>query len=86
MRSGTELSQFLKDFLPTFEIICILSYIGYLPQVLETHREGRVLSYNIYTGEAKTVLNELYLANGIALSLDETFLAISEMSVARIRR
>ena len=45
-----------------------------------------MLSYNIYTGETKTVLNELYLANGIALSLDETFLAISEMSVARIRR
>ncbi|KAL3853839.1 hypothetical protein ACJMK2_017340 [Sinanodonta woodiana] len=55
-------------------------------EVLETHNEGRLLQYNISSGQSKCLLSDLYLANGVALAPEEHMLLISEMSVSRIRR
>jgi len=54
--------------------------------VLETRPNGRLLRYDLKTGQCTTVLYDLYLANGLSLSRDQDFLLIAEMSVARIRR
>ncbi|XP_052260836.1 adipocyte plasma membrane-associated protein-like isoform X2 [Dreissena polymorpha] len=54
--------------------------------VLETRPDGRLLHYDSTTGVCRTVLSGLYLANGLTLSHDKTFILVNEMSVARIRR
>ncbi|KAL4226153.1 hypothetical protein ACF0H5_014139 [Mactra antiquata] len=54
--------------------------------VIETRPDGRVMQYNIKTGVCNTLISGLYLANGISLSYDQTYLLISEMSIASIRR
>ena len=53
---------------------------------METNKLGRVLEYNSVTAQARTVQHGLYLANGISLAKDETYLVVAEMSVCRIQR
>ncbi len=47
---------------------------------------GRLLSVNYYTRETKVLLEDLYFANGVALSPDEDFVLVSETSEYRITR
>ena len=54
--------------------------------MLEGGGQGRVISYNLKTGESEVLLNGLFFANGVALSPDEDFLLVSETSAHRIVR
>ena len=47
---------------------------------------GRLLSYNINTGVTSLLLDNLYFANGVALSNDESFLLVNETAASRVRR
>ncbi|XP_064632804.1 adipocyte plasma membrane-associated protein-like [Lineus longissimus] len=53
-------------------------------EVIETNHLGRLLSYDPRTKTLSLVLDNLYLANGIALSQDESYILIQEMSIMRI--
>ncbi|KAM8971975.1 adipocyte plasma membrane-associated protein-like [Pelodytes ibericus] len=55
-------------------------------EVLETNHLGRLIKYNPVTREAETLLDDLYMANGLALSSDEDFILIAETSICRISR
>ncbi|XP_040200009.1 adipocyte plasma membrane-associated protein-like [Rana temporaria] len=55
-------------------------------EVLETNHCGRLIRYDIVKKEAKTLLEDLYMANGLALSPEEDYLLIAETSIARISR
>ena len=55
-------------------------------QVIETNNHGKLLSFNPVTKETKVLLNNLYLANGVAVSACGTFLLVVEMSVCQIRK
>ncbi|XP_021370256.1 adipocyte plasma membrane-associated protein-like [Mizuhopecten yessoensis] len=58
----------------------------YRYEVMEVNALGRLIEYNPETKTARLLLGNLHLANGIALSQDETFILIAEMSVCRLRR
>ena len=47
---------------------------------------GRLLSYNFNTGVTSLLLDNLYFANGVALSNDESFLVVNETAASRVRR
>ena len=47
---------------------------------------GRLLSYNPNTGVTNLLLDNLYFANGVALSTDESYLLVNESAVNHIRR
>ncbi len=47
---------------------------------------GRLVSYDLNTGEARNRLTGLWFANGVALSADESFVLINETTRYRIRR
>ena len=53
---------------------------------METNKLGRVLEYNSITAQARTVQDGLYLANGLSLSQDETYLIVAEMSVCKMQK
>ena len=53
---------------------------------METNKLGRVLEYNSVTARARTVQDGLYLANGLSLSQDETYLIVAEMSVCKMQK
>jgi len=56
-------------------------------QDLMIHRPlGRLLRFDYYTNELEVLLTGLYFANGVALSPDEDFVLVSEMSEYRITR
>ncbi|KAM9313020.1 adipocyte plasma membrane-associated protein-like [Gastrophryne carolinensis] len=55
-------------------------------EVLETNHCGRLVRYDPVRKEAKTLLEDLYMANGLALSPEEDYILIAETSVARILR
>ncbi|XP_018429120.1 PREDICTED: adipocyte plasma membrane-associated protein-like [Nanorana parkeri] len=55
-------------------------------EVLETNHRGRLIRYDPVKKEAKTLLEDLYMANGLALSPEEDYLLIVETSIARILR
>jgi sugar lactone lactonase YvrE len=54
--------------------------------ILEARPWGRLIEYNPNTGKAKTLLNKLYFANGVALSKHEDFVLVNETSRYRITR
>lgn len=58
----------------------------YIYDLLESRPHGAVLSYHPATGETKVVLDDLYFANGVALSRDEDFLIVNETYRYRITR
>ncbi len=47
---------------------------------------GRLLAYDPSTQETRVLLDDLYLANGVALSPDESYVLVSEMMAYRITR
>jgi len=58
----------------------------YLYDLLEARAHGRFLAYNPATREAKVLLNNLFFANGVALSKKEDFVLINETYRYRIVR
>ena len=58
----------------------------YLYDLLESKPHGRLLSYNLNTGEIKLLLSQLYFANGVALSQQEDFVLVNETYRYRILR
>ncbi|XP_035282425.1 adipocyte plasma membrane-associated protein [Anguilla anguilla] len=55
-------------------------------EVIETNHLGRLLTYDPETGLVKTLLDSLYMPNGIAFSPEEDFLLMAETSIGRILR
>ncbi len=53
---------------------------------LEGGGQGRLMSYNLNTGEKATLVSGLFFANGVALSPDEDFVLVTETTAARIIR
>lgn len=58
----------------------------YLYDLLEARPWGRLLRWGPVTGETESLLDELYFANGIALSQNEDFVLVNETYRYRIRR
>src|SRR5215471_11064033 len=55
-------------------------------EFLEHQPNGRFLSYDPRTKETKVLLNDLYFANGVAVSPDQSFVLVNETGTYRIRR
>jgi len=53
---------------------------------LEGGGQGRLMSYDLSTGESEVLMTGLFFPNGVALSPDEDFVLITETSTARIIR
>jgi sugar lactone lactonase YvrE len=58
----------------------------YLYDLLESKPHGRLLSYDLATGQIKLLLKDLYFANGVALSQQENFVLVNETYRYRIVR
>lgn len=56
-----------------------------LPDAIDGRASGRVLTYDLATGESAVLADGLYFPNGVALSADETTLWIAESTRYRIR-
>jgi sugar lactone lactonase YvrE len=54
--------------------------------LLEHQPNGRLLALNPQTQKPRTVLRDLYFANGVAVSPDQSFLLVAETGKYRIRR
>lgn len=54
--------------------------------LLEHQPNGRLLVFDRTTRQAKTILPDLYFANGVAISHDQTFLLVVETGLYRVRR
>jgi sugar lactone lactonase YvrE len=58
----------------------------YLYDLLESQPHGRLLSYDLATGQIELLLKDLYFANGVALSQQEDFVLVNETYRYRIVR
>ncbi|MDV6236729.1 SMP-30/gluconolactonase/LRE family protein [Leptospira ellisii] len=58
----------------------------YLYDLMEARPNGRLMKYDPSAGKSEVLLNELYFANGVALSKDEDFVLVNETYRYRIRR
>ncbi len=58
----------------------------YLFDLLESRPNGRFLRYDPESGRAEVLLQDLYFANGVALSRDEDFVLVNETYRYRIQR
>lgn len=58
----------------------------YLFDLLEARPYGRLLRYSPATGRTTVLLRDLYFANGVALSRDESFVLVNETYRYRITR
>jgi len=58
----------------------------YMNDVLESAPNGRLLKYDLNTDECAVVLDELFFPNGVAISPDETYVLVNEMTRYRIKR
>ncbi len=58
----------------------------YVLDLLEARGHGRLLVFDPGTGETKTLLDNLYFANGIAVSRGEDFVLVNETGRYRITR
>jgi len=55
-------------------------------ELFEHTPNGRLLVYDPATKETTTLLNDLYFANGVALSTDESFVLVNETWMYRIQK
>ncbi|KAM3926102.1 adipocyte plasma membrane-associated protein-like [Leptodactylus fuscus] len=55
-------------------------------EVLETNHAGRLIRYDPVRRQARSLLSDLYMANGLALSPEEDYILIAETSISRILR
>lgn len=58
----------------------------YLYDMLEARPWGRLIAHNRATGETKTLVKDLYFANGVALSQHEDFVLVNETYRYRVKR
>lgn len=58
----------------------------HIEELLEHQPNGRLLAFDPKTGKSRTVLPDLYFANGVAVSPDQTFVLVAETAKYRIRR
>ena len=58
----------------------------YVLDMLEARPWGRLIAFNPETGQARTVLDELYFANGVALSSKQDFVLVNETYRYRVTR
>jgi sugar lactone lactonase YvrE len=56
----------------------------YRHDLLEHRPNGRVISYDPITKEAKTIKDEMYFANGVAVSPDQTYILVNETGAYKI--
>lgn len=54
--------------------------------ILQNRPQGRLITYDLHTGQAEVVVEGLYFANGVAVAADGSFALVSETSRYRIRR
>lgn len=57
-----------------------------IQELFERRPSGRLISYNPANGELKLLLDDLYFANGVALSSDESFVVVNETFEHQIMR
>ena len=55
-------------------------------EALESRANGRLVKYDIATAECTTVLGDLYFANGIAVSPDDSYVLVNETMRYRTKR
>ena len=53
---------------------------------LESRASGRLVKYDIGSGECTTVLSDLYFANGVAVSPDDSYVLVNETMRYRTKR
>ena len=58
----------------------------YKHDLLEHRPNGRVISYDPITKEAKTIKDEMYFANGVAVSPDQTYILVNETGAYKITK
>ena len=58
----------------------------HVEDLLEHQPNGRLLAFDPKTGKVRTVLPDLYFANGVAVSPDQTFVLVAETGKYRVRR
>jgi len=54
--------------------------------VLEHQPNGRFMSYDPHTKQTRVLLSDLYFANGVAVSPDQSFVLVNDTSSYRVRR
>lgn len=54
--------------------------------LLEHQPNGRFLAYDPRTKETRVLLNDLYFANGVAVSPDQSFVLVNDTGAYRVRR
>jgi len=54
--------------------------------LLEHQPNGRFLAYDPRTRETRVLLNDLYFANGVAVSPDQSFVLVNDTGAYRVRR
>ncbi len=57
-----------------------------MEEALESAPNGRLVKYDINTGECAVVLDELFFPNGIAVSPDDTYVLVNETMRYRVKR
>lgn len=57
-----------------------------MEEALESAPNGRLVKYDINTGECSVVLDDLVFANGIAVSPDDTYVLVNETMRYRVKR
>lgn len=55
-------------------------------EALESAPNGRLVRYDIESGECAVVLGDLFFANGVAVSPDETYVLVNETMRYRVKR
>ena len=63
-----------------------MKYSSVMKDLMEHRPYGRLLAYCPRTKKTRMLLDKLYFANGVALSVDESFVLVSEMWKYRVRR
>lgn len=58
----------------------------HISDLLEHQPNGRLLAWDSKTQKARTLLREIYFANGVAVSPDQSFVLVSETGMYRVRR
>lgn len=58
----------------------------FMMDLLELRPHGRLMSYNPASGELRVLLEDLYFANGVALSPNEDFILVNETTALRVTR
>jgi sugar lactone lactonase YvrE len=58
----------------------------HVSDLLEHQPNGRLLAFDPATKKARTVLRDIYFANGVAVSPDQSFVLVAETGMYRVRR